>query len=215
MKKWELDKEFSAKVGQFVDSKVYHHLRDCVPPLTNTSNVFQVGEAHSHDSMTGTTLYSTFIFISGHWQYVGVHPQYDKQSKRFTAPETLIIERRGNDMREGEYPDCELRNHRYMLHFTDLIHGSICVSISQWNRPCYQKNGQLKYTTESYMHITGQYDKVEDGWVTTYGMEFLPGKLGSIVLPDRIGFKPRYTLADLLRVANSQSISNYTNVQII
>lgn len=82
---WGEDGTFKAKPGQFVDDETFYQLRDCVPPLHCGRDYMQVGEAYSHDEITGKPTYTTFIKESGKWKFVGHVPDGEARPtlKRF------------------------------------------------------------------------------------------------------------------------------------
>lgn len=209
MKKWEEDKEFSANVGQFVTPDIVSQMRDCVPPVTNLPWMMQCGEPYSHDMVTGAALYSTFIRKNDHWMFVGHHPAFDTKTRKFSAPQSLVLLKMGCDMRDDEYPDAELRNHRYYCVTVNERYGALLWEICQWNKPIDIK-GKLKYTKESYMYANCSHEVVsKNDWIECYGLNVLPGTCAGEELPDRLGFEPRYTKADVLRAVNKLSVNQF------
>ncbi len=65
MKDWERDGSLSPKVGQIVSADIIEDLANCLPPHKWSNEVFQPGEAYSHDWSTGKALYQTFEYING------------------------------------------------------------------------------------------------------------------------------------------------------
>lgn len=212
MKKWEEDKVFSAKVGQFVTSDIVSEMLCCVPPATNLPWMMQCGEPHSDDRVTGTTLYTTFIRKNDHWMFVGHHPVFDTKTRKFSAPQSLVLLKMGCDMKDGEYPDAELRNHRYYCVTVNERYGALLWEISQWNKPILTKN-RCWYTKESYMHISGSHELIgKDGWIECYHVELLPCTINGVEQPSQLSFEPRYTPADLLKAVNEISLNNFVKI---
>ncbi len=70
MQDWERDRDLRVKIGEVIEKEVFYQLRDCLPPTTLSSEIFQVGEAHDHDEQ-GCALYTTFKSTDDGWMYVG------------------------------------------------------------------------------------------------------------------------------------------------
>ena len=71
MEDWMRDGDFRAKVGQLVSEPIVRDMRDCVPPVTCSQGLVQVGEAYDHDRKTGRPLYITFKLTEPGWVFCG------------------------------------------------------------------------------------------------------------------------------------------------
>lgn len=58
------------KVGDFVDTKIYNHFINVLPPMTFNNEMVQMGEPYSI-SPEGKPTFMTLIYTSGGWKYVG------------------------------------------------------------------------------------------------------------------------------------------------
>lgn len=76
MKDWERDGLLNPEVGQIVSADIIEDLVNCLPPHKWTNDIFQPGEAHTHDRNTGEALYQTFEYVNqeGDCRYVGLRP---------------------------------------------------------------------------------------------------------------------------------------------
>lgn len=72
MQDWQRDRTLKPKIGQVLEPKVYHQLRNCMPPK-NDGKFFQMGEAYTHEN--STALYMTFERVVGsYYKYIGLKP---------------------------------------------------------------------------------------------------------------------------------------------
>lgn len=72
MKDWERDGDFKAKVGEVVEDAIYWELLNCVPPLTHTHSLMQVGEPYGADAELPQMLFRTFKRTDQGWVNCGL-----------------------------------------------------------------------------------------------------------------------------------------------
>ncbi len=79
---WRLDGNFAARPGQEVTPEIYHHMLDCLPPLSlprtpetaGYSAGFLVGEANDSDPETGKARYAAFARSGDRCFFLGYLP---------------------------------------------------------------------------------------------------------------------------------------------
>lgn len=72
MQDWSRDGDFSPAIGQLIADDVVKDMRDCVPPLTCSHDLIQVGEPCCSDSeLLNESLYTTFKRTAQGWVYCG------------------------------------------------------------------------------------------------------------------------------------------------
>lgn len=88
MQEWR-DHGFCPEIGQIIDEEVVFAMRDAVPPIYNSRNIIQVGEAYRHRN-DGVAIYATFSRnADGEWLF-SYEPEYRSEYKLKRTPYTLI-----------------------------------------------------------------------------------------------------------------------------
>lgn len=60
------------KSGDFVDIEFQAHFYECVPPITFTSTLIQMGEPHDHAGFAGRARFHTIQRSGLLWVYTGI-----------------------------------------------------------------------------------------------------------------------------------------------
>ena len=68
---WDGSLRCYLSIGDCVDTGIYEHMRDVLPPRTFDCDLLQVGEADDHNGPDGAVRYTTFQKHGDLWCYTG------------------------------------------------------------------------------------------------------------------------------------------------
>lgn len=120
------------------------------------------------------------LYRVGGWQYaisnaqlnirrakeeIAVLKKAQKEAAKAPVTKTLVVEKRGMDLRKEEYPDSDFPSHRLCCEIIDKHGFKVFVEASPWHKPIYTgKRRKLSYDKNTVIHFHPCYENGRGCW---------------------------------------------------